>query len=63
MSRAGVRLTEEERAKLELIAIELDIPLSALLRMGAIALLAHIKKHNGKIVLPLDFEDLNRPKK
>lgn len=63
MSRTGIRLTDQERKELEEASERLDLHISDLLRKGAIALLKHIRKHNGKLVLPVDYDDDLIPRK
>ncbi len=53
----GVRLTESQRAALQRIAASNDCDASDLIRWAVKAFIAHVERHGGRILLPVDFSE------
>ena len=50
-----VRLTADQKRKLEALARKNDVEVSQLIRWGIDALLAHAERHGGRLLLPIDL--------
>ena len=56
-TRIGVRLNPEERKLLESASREIGLPLSDLIRRSVVALIYHIQRHGGRLMLPVNFDE------
>ena len=53
----NVRISEEQRAELQELADQNGVEISQLIRWALDALLRHAKAHDGRLLLPLNFEE------
>lgn len=52
----SIRLTDEQRAELRIVAARLRVEPADLIRFAIDGLLKHIDYHGGKILLPVDLD-------
>lgn len=56
-TRLGLRLTDDERASVEAFSEASGFTMSELARLGLLALIVHAKRHGGRILIPLNYEE------
>ena len=54
---SGVRLSDEQRAALAKIAERNGCDMSDLIRWAVDALIAHVERNGGRLLLPVDFSE------